>query len=53
MIQDQQDLCGKCQKFSLKQGEKFFNCTTAKHADLKYGMQVRVDSRACEAFIAK
>ena len=28
----------------------FFNCTNAKHAGLSYGMQVRVDTRACEAF---
>ena len=51
MIQDQKDLCGKCKQFKPKKDEKFFNCTKATHAGLKYGMQVRADSRACEAFM--
>ena len=53
MAEEQQDKCGNCQSFNPKPGEKFFNCTSAKHAGLKYGMQVRADSRACEAFVPK
>jgi len=53
MAQEQQDKCGNCQSFNPKPGEKFFNCTNARHAGLKYGMQVREDSRACEAFVPK
>ncbi len=53
MIQDQKDLCGKCKHFKPKKDEKLFNCTKATHAGLKYGMQVRADSRACEAFVPK
>ncbi len=53
MAQEQKDKCGDCQSFSPKPDEKFFNCTSAVHAGLKYGMQVRADSRACEAFAAK
>jgi len=44
------NVCGNCGNFELKSGESFFNCTRAKHAGLSYGMQVRPDSRACEAF---
>jgi hypothetical protein len=45
--------CGDCKKFKLPQGEKFFNCTKAMHAGVKYGMQVRSDSRACDAYEPK
>jgi hypothetical protein len=51
--QGKQKLCGACKHFKLEEGKKFFNCTSAKHANLKYGMQVRIDSQACEAFLAK
>jgi hypothetical protein len=53
MAEEQKDICGNCQNFKPKPDEKFSNCTEAKHAGLKYGMQVRADSRACEAFIPK
>ncbi len=53
MAEEQQDTCGNCQNFKPKPDEKFSNCTEAKHAGLKYGMQVRADSRACEAFMPK
>jgi hypothetical protein len=46
-------VCGNCQSFKLEKDKKFFNCVNAKHGGLKYGMQVRVDSQACEAFVAK
>ena len=46
-------VCGNCQSFKLEKDKKFFNCLNAKHSGLKYGMQVRVDSQACEAFVAK
>jgi molybdenum cofactor biosynthesis enzyme MoaA len=49
----QQSVCGNCQSFKLEKDKKFFNCLSAKHGGLKYGMQVRVDSQACEAFVAK
>jgi hypothetical protein len=29
-----------------------FNCIGAKHGGLSYGMQVRADTRACEAFVS-
>lgn len=45
--------CGDCQNFKVKEGEKSFNCTKAVHAGVKYGMQVRADSRACDAFVPK
>jgi len=45
------DVCGNCGNFKPKPGEKFYNCTRAKHADLKYGMQVRADTRSCDAFM--
>lgn len=44
------DICGNCQNFKPKPGQKFFTCTSAKHADLKYGMQVRPDTQSCDAF---
>ncbi len=44
------DICGNCGNFKSTQGERFFNCTSAKYAGLSYGMQVRADTRACEAF---
>jgi len=45
-----QNLCGSCQEFKPESGKRFFNCLKAEHAALKYGMQVRVDSQACDAF---
>ena len=39
--------------FKPKPEAKLFNCLDAKHGGLKYGMQVRADSRACEAFMPK
>jgi hypothetical protein len=45
------DICGNCGEFRLQAGERFFDCRRAKHAGLDYGMQVRADTRACEAFI--
>jgi len=45
------NICGNCGNFKPKPGEKFVNCTGARHAGLSYGMQVRVDSRACDAFM--
>jgi hypothetical protein len=48
-----QAICGNCKNFKLEKDKKFFNCTSAKHAGLKYGMQVRMDSQACEAFEPK
>ena len=53
MAQEQNIKCSDCRYFNPKPGDKFFNCTSAKHAGLSYGMQVRPDSRACEAFAAK
>ena len=53
MAQERKATCGNCQNFNPKPDEKFFDCTSAKHAGLKYGMQVRADSQACEAFVAK
>jgi len=44
------NICGNCANFKPKAGEKFFNCTDAKQGGIKYGMQVRSDTRACEAF---
>jgi hypothetical protein len=48
-----QAVCGNCKNYKPEKDKKFFNCNSAKHAGLKYGMQVRVDSQACEAFAAK
>lgn len=48
-----QSLCGSCKNFRLEKDKKFFNCTEAKHGGLRYGMQVRVDSQACDAFLPK
>jgi len=45
------NICGNCDKFKPKQGERFFNCTYARHAGVSYGMQVRADTRSCDAFI--
>ncbi len=44
------NVCGNCANFKPKQGENFFNCTFAKQAGVSYGMQVRADTRSCEAF---
>lgn len=44
------NICGNCANFKPKPGEKFFNCTKATQAGIKYGMQVRPDTRSCEAF---
>jgi len=46
------NVCGNCANFKPKQGEKFFNCTYAQQAGVKYAMQVRADTRSCEAFSA-
>jgi hypothetical protein len=46
-------ICGDCQKFQPGEGEKLFNCTKGFHAGFKYGMQVREDSRACDAYESK
>lgn len=45
------DICGNCGNFRPGAGERFFRCTRAKHAGLRYSMEVRADTRACEAFI--
>ena len=45
------NICGNCANFKPKQGEKFFNCTAAKHAGVSYGMQVRADTRSCDSFM--
>ena len=44
------NICGNCANFKPKQDEKFFNCTYAKQAGVSYAMQVRSDTRSCEAF---
>jgi len=46
------NVCGNCANFKPKQGEKFFNCTYAQQAGVKYAMQVRADTRSCDAFSA-
>ena len=46
------NICGNCGNFSPVPGEKYFNCGSSRHAGLSYGMQVRADTRACEAFVA-
>jgi len=45
------NICGNCQNFNPQKGEKFFNCISARHAGVKYGMQVRADTRSCDAFL--
>ncbi len=45
------NVCGNCANFKPARGAKFFNCTSAKHLGLDYGMQVRADSRSCDAFV--
>lgn len=44
------NICGNCESFRPKKGERFFNCTRARHAGVSYGMQVRADTRSCDAF---
>lgn len=44
------NVCGNCTNFKPNKGEKFFNCTYAKQGGVKYAMQVRADTRSCEAF---
>ena len=44
------NICGNCANFKPKPGEKFFNCTKAVQAGVKYGMQVRPDTLSCDAF---
>jgi len=44
------NVCGNCANFKPNKGEKFFNCTYAQQAGVKYAMQVRADTRSCEAF---
>lgn len=46
------DICGNCGRFKLKPCDRFFSCTMAKSAGLSYGMQVRPDTRACDAFMS-
>jgi len=53
MSSEQKDKCSDCQHFAPKPDGKLFNCTAAKHAGLGYGMQVRADSRSCDAFVPK
>lgn len=50
MAERKEDLCGDCRHFNPKPDEKHFNCTNAQHSGVKYGMQVRADSRGCQAF---
>lgn len=45
------NICGNCANFKPGDGEKMFNCTCARHAGLGYGIQVRADTQACEAFV--
>jgi len=45
------NICGNCQNFKPRKGDKFFNCTSASHAGVKYGMQVRTDTRSCDSFL--
>ena len=45
------DICGNCGHFEPYSGGDRFTCLFAKHAGLSYGMQVRPDTRACDAFI--
>ena len=44
------NICGNCGNFKPEPGDRLFNCTSARHAGLSYGMQVRADTWACEAF---
>jgi len=46
------NVCGNCANFKPRQGDKFFNCTFAKQGGVAYAMQVRADTRSCEAFSA-
>lgn len=45
------NICGNCGNFKLRPGERFFNCTSAEQAGIKYAMQVRADTRSCDAFV--
>jgi len=45
------NICGNCQNFKPKKGDKFLNCTNARHAGIEYVMQVRADTKACDAFL--
>ncbi len=53
MATEVKDKCGDCANFAPKPDEKFFNCAAARHSGLRYGMQVRADSRGCEALTTK
>ena len=53
MSPEQKDKCGDCRNYTPKPDEKLFNCIAAKHSGLGYGMQVRADSRACDAMVPK
>lgn len=44
------NICGNCANFKPGKGQRFFNCTYAKHAGTSYGMQVRADTASCDAF---
>lgn len=46
------NICGNCVSFRPASGDRFYNCTVAGHAGLGYGMQVRVDTQACDHFSA-
>ena len=46
------NICGNCGNFKLTPDKRFFDCTVARHADLSYGMQVRPDTSACDAFMS-
>lgn len=48
----ERNVCGKCKAFKPKPGALFFNCTQARHSGLNYGMQVREDTQACDAFVS-
>ncbi len=45
------NICGNCGNFKLTPDKRFFDCTIARHAELSYGMQVRPDTSACDAFV--
>jgi hypothetical protein len=50
MAEQKQEMCEDCRHFAPKSGEKFFNCTKGEHSGVKYGAQVRADTRGCQGF---
>jgi len=46
------NVCGNCGNFKPQAGSRFFNCTKAQQAGARYGMQVRADTGACDAFVS-